>query len=51
VIKSIDATIFQRSRSKWLKEGDINNKYFHSCVKARGRVNKISTLLTENGWV
>jgi hypothetical protein len=50
VLKSIDATIFQRSRSKWLKEGDTNNKHFHSCVKARGRVNKISTLRRMVGW-
>jgi hypothetical protein len=51
VLKSIDASIFQRSRSKWLKEGDTNNKYFHSCVKSRGRMNKISALITDNGWV
>ncbi|GAU09987.1 hypothetical protein TSUD_393040 [Trifolium subterraneum] len=51
VLKSIDASIFQRSRARWLKEGDANTKYFHSQVKARGRINKVSALLTDNGWV
>jgi hypothetical protein len=51
VLKRIDASIFQRSRSKWLKEGDANTKFFHSQVMARGRVNKISALLTDGGWV
>ncbi|GAU41880.1 hypothetical protein TSUD_367450 [Trifolium subterraneum] len=51
LLKTIDASIFQRSRVKWLKEGDANSKYFHSTVKTRGRVNKISALLTESSWV
>ncbi|GAU51943.1 hypothetical protein TSUD_417260, partial [Trifolium subterraneum] len=51
VLKSIDASSFQRSRARWLKEGDANTKYFHAHVKARGRRNNISALLTEDGWV
>ncbi|WJX66076.1 hypothetical protein P8452_50669 [Trifolium repens] len=51
VLKSIDASTFQRSRSRWLREGDANTKYFHSQVKARGRRNNISALLTDSGWV
>ncbi|KAK2416868.1 hypothetical protein QL285_039220 [Trifolium repens] len=51
VLKSIEATIFQRSRSKWLKEGDVNTKFFYSQVKSRGRINGISALLTDGGWV
>jgi hypothetical protein len=51
VLKAIDASIFQRSRSKWLKEGDANTQFFHAQVKSRGRRNNISGLLTENGWV
>ncbi|GAU47483.1 hypothetical protein TSUD_265550 [Trifolium subterraneum] len=51
VLKSIDASIFQRSRSRWLKEGDVNTKYFHSHIKARGRLNTIYALLTDSGWV
>ncbi|WJX96923.1 hypothetical protein P8452_78057 [Trifolium repens] len=51
VLKAIDVSIFQRSRSKWLKEGDANTQFFHAQVKSRGRRNNISGLLTENGWV
>jgi hypothetical protein len=51
VLKAIDASIFQRSRSTWLKEGDANTQFFHAQVKSRGRRNNISALLTENGWV
>ncbi|KAK2372487.1 hypothetical protein QL285_073613 [Trifolium repens] len=51
VLKCIDASIFQRSRSKWLREGDSNTKYFHACVKGRRRTNTISALNTPLGWV
>ncbi|WJX32289.1 hypothetical protein P8452_20632 [Trifolium repens] len=51
VLKSIDASTFQRSRSRWLREGDSNSKYFHACVKARRRANTISALYTPSGWV
>jgi exonuclease III len=51
ILKSIDAMIFQRSRSKWLKEGDTNSRYFHSCIKTRNRRNKVVALRTPSGWV
>jgi hypothetical protein len=51
VLKCIDASIFQRSRSKWLKEGDSNTNYFHACIKSKKRRNMISALHTPLGWV
>lgn len=51
VLKSIDATIFQRARSKWLREGDTNSKYFHVCIKSRRNMNSIAALNTPLGWV
>jgi hypothetical protein len=51
VLKSVDAMIFQRSRSKWLKEGDTNSRYFHGCIKSRSRKNNLVALRTSSGWV
>ncbi|GAU40168.1 hypothetical protein TSUD_292720 [Trifolium subterraneum] len=51
LLKSIDASIFQRSRAKWLKEGDANTRYFHYCINARKRSNSILALNTQEGWV
>ncbi|XP_058741211.1 uncharacterized protein LOC131613570 [Vicia villosa] len=35
---------WQRSRSKWLKEGDVNSKYFHSYINKRRKDNEILCL-------
>jgi hypothetical protein len=35
---------WQQSRSRWLKEGDANTKYFHSMLASRRRRNAISTV-------
>jgi hypothetical protein len=50
-LKNIDALTYQRSRSKWLREGDSNSRYFYNCIKVRQRRNKMEALRTPNGWV
>jgi len=51
LLKSKEAMIFQRSKSKWLKEGDANSKFFHKCVKARAHRNGIKALKVGGEWV
>ncbi|XP_068339108.1 uncharacterized protein [Pyrus communis] len=42
----------QRSRVKWLREGDANTKFFHSSTLQRRRRNKVVKLRNEDGsWV
>jgi hypothetical protein len=43
LLKCIDALVFQRSRHKWLKEGDANSRFFHSCIKAGRTKNHVLT--------
>jgi hypothetical protein len=46
-----EASLFQRSRSKWLRHGDANSKYFHACVVSRSRRNNISALKVGEIWL
>ncbi|KAK2456934.1 hypothetical protein QL285_004253 [Trifolium repens] len=50
-LKSIDALTYQRARSNWLKEGDLNSRYFHNCINMRTRRNLVVALRTHSGWV
>ncbi|PNX93718.1 cysteine-rich receptor-like protein kinase [Trifolium pratense] len=51
LLLSKDRTLFQRSRARWLKEGDVNTGYFHACINSLKRSNAIVALQSGVGWI
>jgi hypothetical protein len=41
----------QKSRKKWVQEGDSNSKYFHESIKSRRRRNQLVALKDDEHWV
>jgi hypothetical protein len=50
-LKARDSILAQRSRLKWIKEGDANSKYIHNCIKRRTSRNVIKALKVGERWV
>jgi hypothetical protein len=50
LLKSKEGSLLQRSRSRWLREGDANSTYFHNLMKGRSKSNKIRALELQSGW-
>jgi len=50
LLKAKDSLLFQRSRVKWLKEGDANTSFFHNNVKARSKGNAVKALKVNDEW-
>ncbi|XP_045831189.1 uncharacterized protein LOC123922522 [Trifolium pratense] len=46
-----DSLLKQKSRSKWIKEGDSNTKIFHRTLKGRRRNNQLVALRDGDKWV
>ena len=46
-----ESSLKQKSRLRWVKEGDSNTKFFHSCLQDRRRKNQILSFISssENG--
>ncbi|KAL8541409.1 hypothetical protein ACS0TY_002610 [Phlomoides rotata] len=46
-----DKFIFQKAKSKWLKEGDVNSKFFHRWINKRIKINIIEGLFVNEEWI
>lgn len=46
-----ESLLKQKSRLRWIKEGDSNTKFFHSCLQDRRRKNQILSLQVEGRCV
>jgi hypothetical protein len=46
-----ESLLRQKSRTRWIQEGDSNTRFFHSNIKGRRRRNLILMLKKEDEWV
>jgi hypothetical protein len=44
-----DAYWRQRAKTHWLRDGDLNTKFFHAAATSRRKVNRINSLLDSSG--
>lgn len=51
VLKQEEIHWFQKSRIKWILDGESNTKFFHQTTLARRRVNKIFMLKVDGEWM
>ena len=45
-----EAILFQKARQRWIKQGDLNTKYFHSSVKWRRARNQLHGIFVNKKW-
>ena len=46
-----ESLLRQKSRAKWLKEGDNNSTYFHKVINFRRNYNALQGILIDGVWV
>jgi hypothetical protein len=46
-----ESLLKQKSRVKWVKEGDSNSKFFHESIKSRRRRNHMVALKDGDNWI
>jgi hypothetical protein len=46
-----ESLIKQKSRMKWVQEGDSNSRYFHESIKSRRRKNQLVALKDGDHWI
>ncbi|KAL8541012.1 hypothetical protein ACS0TY_002337 [Phlomoides rotata] len=50
-LKWKDASLFQKSRAKWIVEGDCNSKLFHSFINKCNKMNGINGVWSNERWI
>ncbi|XP_058776597.1 uncharacterized protein LOC131650915 [Vicia villosa] len=50
-LKIKENMLLQKSRVKWIKEGDSNSGFFHKVMKQRRRINHLGSIITPEGVV
>ncbi|PNX80406.1 cysteine-rich receptor-like protein kinase, partial [Trifolium pratense] len=46
-----ESLLKQKSRLKWIQEGDSNSRFFHASIKSRRRRNLLTTLKKGEEWI
>lgn len=41
----------QKTKARWIREGDMNSRFYHYWINKRFKVNKIAGLLVGNRWI
>jgi len=49
--QSHESLLRQKARSKWIREGDCNTRYFHLIMNARCRNNCLKEVLVDESWI
>ncbi|KAL8492954.1 hypothetical protein ACS0TY_024238 [Phlomoides rotata] len=49
-LKRKNSLLLQKSRCKWLKEGDLNSRFFHSYINRRRKKNEIVGIELNGEW-
>jgi len=51
LLRARETQLFKQSRTRWLREGDVNSGFFHGSIKVRRRRNSILALRVGDRWV
>lgn len=50
-LKQRNSLLAQKAKIRWLKEGDVNSKFFHRAINFRRKGNGIAVMLLDGEWI